>query len=87
MAMIGPVQPKEHGWVSKNVPEFNSNWITWFNQAYTLLFSIQQSGTTAQRPTTNLWIGRRYYDQTLGKPCWIHSVNPPVWHDGSGAVV
>lgn len=67
--------------------KFGRWWMTWFNQVYTLVFSIQQSGNTASRPTTNLWIGRRYFDTTLGKPVWIKSVGPPVWVDATGAVV
>lgn len=43
---------------------------TWFMQVYTLAFSIQESGTTAERPTKNLWVGRRFYDTTLNAPVY-----------------
>jgi len=60
---------------------------SWLQQAFTILFSQQQSGTTAQRPTTGLWVGRRYYDTTLGYPVYVNSVSPTVWHNSAGAVV
>ena len=55
-----------------------------------LLFNFTRSGTTGARPTSSMsarWIGMQFYDTTLGKPVFLHSVNPDVWHDGSGAVV
>lgn len=61
--------------------------VTWLNQAYVILFSIQESGTTAQRPTSKLWVGRQYYDKTLNKPIWVNSVNPVVWKDAAGTTV
>lgn len=45
------------------------------------------AGPTTSRPTSMLWIGRQFYDETLGKPVFVHSVNPVVWHDASGAIV
>lgn len=60
---------------------------TWFTQVFVICFSIQESGTTAERPTKSLWIGRRYYDRTLNKPVYVSSVNPTVWRDASSAVV
>jgi hypothetical protein len=45
-------------------------WTAWFGQAFTLLFALGQSGTTAQRPTDGLWVGRPYFDTTLAKPIW-----------------
>lgn len=62
-------------------------WKSWFDSVFQCIFSIQQSGTTAQRPTTNLWVGRRYFDTTLGYPVWLKSTNPIVWVNGSGASV
>jgi hypothetical protein len=55
-----------------------------------ILFSSTLSGLSADRPTSGLpvrWIGMPFYDTTLGKPIFLHSVNPDVWHDGAGAVV
>lgn len=86
MGMIGQVPPKRIADTEKS-PDFGSWWMTWFNQAYTILFAAQSSGTTGQRPTTNLWVGRTFYDVSLGKPVWVNSVNPTVWKDASGSVV
>lgn len=61
---------------------------------YNWLSPVGQSGTTAQRPTstsniaqTFMYVGRSYFDTTLGKPIFVKSLNPTVWVDGSGAVV
>lgn len=50
-------------------------WKSWFTQVYNVVFSQQQSGTTANRPTKNLWIGRRYFDTTLGQAYYISAVS------------
>jgi hypothetical protein len=60
----------------------------YFSQMTRIVQTLQVSGTTAQRPTTNLWVGRFYYDETLGKPIWFHAFgSPDVWHDGAGVSV
>lgn len=79
MSMIGP-PPNNDGTVS-------TAFAKWFSKAYVLLFSIQNAGATDKRPTNDLFIGKFYYDQSLGKPIWLHSVSPIVWHDASGTVV
>lgn len=64
-------------------------WNAWFNWVHQLVSAMRQSGTTAQRPTTGLWIGRQYYDTTLGYPVWVESITAgvAVWHNGAGAAV
>lgn len=50
--------------------------------------TLTQSGTTAQRPTTRLWVGRFYYDTTLNLPIWVNAVTPSiVWKDAAGNTV
>lgn len=49
--------------------EVKQSLATWFIQVYTLCLSLQESGTTANRPVKNLWIGRRYFDTTLNQEC------------------
>ena len=44
----------------------------------------KSSGTTANRPTSDLYIGRPYYDSTLGKPIWWAGT---VWKDSAGTTV
>lgn len=49
-------------------------WANWFLQVFQILSAQTESGPTANRPTKNLYIGRRFFDTTLGahgKPIWI----------------
>lgn len=65
------------------------SWTRFFNQARLLLISTQESGTTAQRPTANLWVGRAYFDESLGalgKEIWI-AKDGATWVDGTGTAV
>lgn len=66
-----------------------TGWTTYFSSAYALLVALSSSGTTAQRPITFLFVGRTYFDSTLGKPIWVKSVAVSVatWVDATGAAV
>lgn len=47
-----------------------------------------QYGTTAARPTKNLWIGLQYFDQTLGYPVFVKQISPSiVWVNYNGTTV
>lgn len=60
----------------------------WFASIQRWLSPVGQFGTTAQRPTKNLYIGQPYLDQTLNKPIWVMAVSPAiVWQDATGAIV
>lgn len=60
----------------------------WLTLVWMSANAIQESGTTAQRPTTSLWIGRPYYDTTLNLPIWVNAVSPSVvWKDAAGNTV
>jgi hypothetical protein len=62
--------------------------VGWFSQAFLILFAAQQSGTTANRPTKQLWVGRTYFDTTLNLPIWVQAVSPAVvWQDAAGNTV
>lgn len=61
-------------------------WIQWIQRTHANARTLQQSGVTADRPDSLLWIGRYFFDTTLGKPIWVKSVNPTVWVDGVGTV-
>lgn len=52
-------------------------WRTLFSNLTLTVGAMTASGTTANRPTDFLWIGRMYFDTTLGQP---------VWYDGTGWV-
>lgn len=65
----------------------NRIWLMWFDRIHTICAAAQQAGETADRPVSRLWIGRCYFDETLGKPVWVKSVKPVVWVDASGTPV
>lgn len=83
--VISDVEPdfKNRG---HNQTRIRTYWKTWFQTVYNILFANTQSGTTSNRPTKNLWVGRRYFDTTLGKPVYLKSISPTVWVDGVGTV-
>lgn len=62
-------------------------WMQWQSTTHNYVLSIPQSGVTANRPVSGLWIGRQFYDTALNKPVYVSAVNPTVWRDASGAVV
>lgn len=69
-----------------------SQWKSWFQGVTFTVNAMQLSGTTAQRPTGAstagsspvLWVGRVYFDTTLGKPVWVKTASPLVWVDATG---
>lgn len=63
-----------------------ATWANTFSRWHSIIASMQQSGATADRPTSVLWIGRRFFDTDLGKPVYLKSVKPSVWVDGAGTV-
>lgn len=69
----------------KLTPGWNA-WLNWVDQ---LVGAMRQSGPTASRPSSGLWIGRQFYDTTLGYPVWVHSITAGVvvWHNGAGSAV
>lgn len=85
MSLIPPIPDRLI--VDKN-GKLLSIWQTWLGNVYSqFLVTVGQNGTTAQRPTTNLWVNQQYFDSTLGKPIWIKSLNPTVWVDATGSSV
>jgi hypothetical protein len=62
-------------------------WRNFFVAVFNICNALTLSGTTAQRPTSFLFVGRTYFDTTLGIPIWIQSLGPTVWIDAAGAPV
>lgn len=64
----------------------NSNNVLPTNSEYWQLFStpVYLSGSTSNRPSTNLNVGLSYFDTTLGKPIWYDGTN---WVDATGTQV
>jgi hypothetical protein len=67
-----------------NPPPFQNDRpvMEFFNSIFVICGALTQSGTV--RPTKNLWIGRMFFDTTLGKPIWYEN---PDWVDATGTVV
>lgn len=67
--------------------DISAAWMQWLQKIGLFAGSVSDSGTTANRPTSNLWIGRPYFDTTLGYPIWVKTVSPVVWVNGAGTSV
>jgi hypothetical protein len=73
-------------------PMFQENnfaraWASWFSNAHQVLSDVSNSGTTAQRPSTFMYVGKPYFDTTIGMPINVKSLNPTVWVNGVGTAV
>jgi hypothetical protein len=66
-----------------NSGQVNDEWSDTFLRWHNLVITVQDSGTTEQRPTTGLFLGRQYFDTDLGLPVFLKSVRPNVWVTGS----
>lgn len=71
--------PNQSGFEASGKP--SPAWASFFNSIFVILSALTQSGTTAQRPTTFLWVGRTYFDTTLGLPIWYSG---PSWVKADG---
>lgn len=73
--------------------EVVGGWRNFFQAVFSICNALTQSGTTAKRPTANLWKGRMYFDTSLGanggRPIWVASVTAgvAVWVDSAGLIV
>lgn len=56
-------------------------WASFFNSVFVILNALTQSGVTANRPVNLLWVGRVYFDTTLGLPIWYKG---PGWVKADG---
>lgn len=67
--------------------DVTSPWQYWFSRINSIVQTGQQSGPTADRPTSQVWVGRQFFDTTLNKPVYVSAVKPIVWRDAAGTVV
>lgn len=65
----------------------SEGWRNFLNAVFNICNAVTMSGTTAQRPTSFMFVGRTYFDVTLGLPIWLQSITPTVWVDATGAPV
>ena len=60
------------------------DWYNWMIAITDVANHVRASGITSKRPTTKLFVGRTFFDTTLGKPIWYDGTN---WVDATGATV
>lgn len=60
-------------------------WLRWASDTDKVITAVQQSGPTNGRPTKDLYVGRSYFDTTLGQPVYFKSFDPLVWVTADGA--
>lgn len=82
-----PNSPVDDMSMDGNLTAVSKDWRAWFVRAFQILLAITSSGTTGQRPASFSYVGRTYFDTTLGKPIWIQSLSPVVWCDATGTPV
>ena len=70
--------------VTKGMAMWTQPLANWFSRAWQILAAAEQASTTANRPTSNMWIGMPYFDTTLGIPIWWDGTN---WIDAAGNTV
>lgn len=66
-------------------------WQAFFSSVHDWLGPIGGHAVTANRPINTpqnfLYIGYMFFDDTLGIPIFVKSLNPTVWISAAGAVV
>jgi hypothetical protein len=58
-------------------------WAQFFDRVDLVVGDLTRSGPTVERPVKGLYIGKRYFDTTLGQPIWW---NGSAWVDATGAL-
>lgn len=83
-SLIGtpPTDPVDTMTADRKLAPPGYGWRNFFAAVFRLLTALTLSGTTAQRPTSFLWIGRPYWDSTLTIPIWWDGAQ---WVDATGA--
>lgn len=56
----------------------------WLSDVTRIVNGLTSSGVTGDRPTTRLFVGRTYFDTTLGIPIWYDGTN---WINSAGTTV
>jgi hypothetical protein len=73
--------PNSEPVVDEGSLKIKTSWSNFVMQLFRAAHSVYESGTTAQRPTTQLWVGRTYFDTTLNRPIWYVG---PGWIKADG---
>jgi len=64
--------------------QIENNWQIYFSDVYRAITATQSSGTTAKRPNKGLFIGRQFFDTSLGIPIYYNGTD---WVNSVGATV
>jgi hypothetical protein len=80
--MISP--PPSQSNIAESSGTAGSSWVEFFSEVFKSIRALQNSGTTAQRPTQGLYVGRPYFDTTLNRPIWY---NGTAWQRADGVLV
>jgi hypothetical protein len=86
---LGPFPTRDVLDVTGKVAHFREPLVQWFKKLFIVAFDQQTSGTTAQRPTADLYVGKFYFDKDLGtegRPIWRNKDNDG-WCDADGNAV
>jgi len=67
--------------------KFTQPWLNWASDIDRFVTAAKLSGPTANRPTDYLYIGRPYFDTSLGYQINLKSVMPNIWVNAMGAPV
>ena len=59
-------------------------WYQWFATVANVLFALTASGTTAERPTKFLWLGRNYWNTDTTVMEWYDGASWVTWGGGGG---
>jgi hypothetical protein len=65
--------------VDNNGKSMSKEWYPWFQATSNAVNSLYQYGTTAQRPTSNVYLGQLYFDTTLGTLVMLTNLSPLTW--------
>lgn len=68
----------------RGTTRWSQPWKNWLTVTGIIVFDVQRSGTTANRPTRNLYVGKPYFDTTLAIPIWYDANGVTGWCDAAG---
>lgn len=76
--------PPNQSPISDDGINIGAQWKQFFSDIFGICRDVQTSGITANRPVKQMYIGRYYFDTTIGLPIWW---NGTIWvkADGSAA--
>lgn len=68
-AIINPpgIGPVDRQGADGRISQVSEGWLIFFNQVYNICSALVQSGSSTNRPTSYLWVGKPYFDETLGQ--------------------